>query len=256
VIFRVSSLRGAATVALFFFAAACHAQAAKRFIVAAAHPLAAEAGAEVLARGGSAIDAAVAVQLVLGLVEPESSGIGGGAFLLHWSEGDKKLRTYDGRETAPAGARRDRFLKDGKPMAFLEAAVGGRSIGVPGVLAMLELAHAWHGRLAWRELFAPAIRIAESGFDVSPRLHGVLERERALREDAEARVLYYPDGRVATRIVNRAYADTLKRLAREGASAMRRGDIAEAVVRAASARGGDLTLEDLASYRAVTREPV
>ena len=254
--FRVSSLRGAAAVALFFFAAACHAQAAKRFIVAAAHPLAAEAGAEVLARGGSAIDAAVAVQLVLGLVEPESSGIGGGAFLLHWSERDKKLRTYDGRETAPAGARRDRFLKDGKPMAFLEAAVGGRSIGVPGVLAMLELAHAWHGRLAWRELFTPAIRIAEGGFDVSNRLHGVLERERALREDAEARVLYYPDGRVATRVINRAYADTLKRLAREGASAMRRGEIAEAVVRAAAARGGDLTLEDMASYRAVVREPV
>ncbi len=252
----VSFLKGAASVAFFVFATACHAQVAKRFIVAAAHPLAVEAGVEMLAKGGSALDAAVAVQLVLGLVEPESSGIGGGAFLLHWSEKDKKLRTYDGRETAPAAARRDRFVKGGKPLPFLEAAVGGRSVGVPGVIAMLELAHAWHGRLAWRELFTPAIRIAESGFDVSNRLHGVLERERALREDAEARVLYYPDGRVATRVVNRAYADTLKRLAREGASAMRRGEIAEAVVRAAAARGGDLTLEDMASYRAVVREPV
>jgi len=235
---------------------ATEAATAKRYIVAAAHPLAVDAGVEVLAKGGSAVDAAVAVQLVLGLVEPESSGIGGGAFLLHWSEKDKKLRTYDGRETAPAAARRDRFVKGGKPLPFLEAAVGGRSVGVPGVIAMLELAHAWHGRLAWRELFTPAIRIAESGFDVSNRLHGVLERERALHEDAEARVLYYPDGRVATRVVNRAYADTLKRLAREGASAMRRGEIAEAVVHAAAARGGDLTLEDMASYRAVVREPV
>ena len=254
---RNSFLRGAASVALFVFAAVCHAQTAKRFIVAAAHPLAVGAGVEMLAKGGSALDAAIAVQLVLGLVEPESSGIGGGAFLLHWSESEKKLRTYDGREVAPAAAKPDRFLNSKKePLSFLQAALGGRSVGVPGVLAMLELAHARYGRLAWRELFAPAIRIAESGFDVSHRLRGVLERERALREDAEARALYYPDGRVATRVVNRAYAETLKKLAREGASAMRRGEIAEAVVRAAAARGGDLTLDDLAGYRAVEREPV
>src|SRR5919108_1723412 len=150
----------ALAVALLFLSLACEAQTAKRYLVAAANPLAAEAGAEVLKRGGSAVDAAVAVQLVLGLVEPESSGIGGGAFLLHWAESERKLRTYAGRETAPASARPDRFMREGKPLPFLEAAVGGRSVGVPGVLRMLEAAHARHGRLAWRELFDDPIRIA------------------------------------------------------------------------------------------------
>ncbi|HXU41104.1 MAG TPA: gamma-glutamyltransferase [Burkholderiales bacterium] len=250
-----SFLKRAASVALFVLCGpvlARDAVTAQRFIVAAAHPLAVEAGVEVLARGGSALDAAIAVQLVLGLVEPESSGIGGGAFLLYWSEKEKKLRTYDGRETAPAAARGDRFLKNGKPMAFLEAAVGGRSIGVPGVLAMLELAHAKHGRLAWRELFAPAIRLAENGFDVSSRLRGVLERERFLREDSEARALYYSGGQ---RVVNKAYAATLRKLAQEG-SAFYGGEIGADIVRAAQARGGDLVLQDLAAYRAIEREPV
>ena len=201
----------------FGVAEAREAVTSQRFIVAAAHPLAVEAGVEMLSRGGSALDAAIAVQLVLGLVEPESSGIGGGAFLLYWSEKERALRSYDGRETAPAAARPERFLDaEKKPLAFMEAAVGGRAVGVPGVLAMLELAHAKHGRLAWRELFAPAIRIAESGFDVSHRLHGVLERERALRNDAEARALYYPDGRVTKRIMNKAYAVTLRALASGG----------------------------------------
>ena len=230
---------------------------AKRFIVAAAHPLAVEAGVEMLAKGGSALDAAIAVQMVLGLVEPESSGIGGGAFLLHWSEKERLLRSYDGRETAPAAAKAGRFLNAKKePLPFLQAAVGGRSVGVPGVLAMLELAHGKHGRLAWRELFEPAIRLAEGGFEVSHRLHGVLERERFLREDAEARAIYYLEGRAGTRVVNKAYAETLRRLAREGAGAMYRGEIAADIVRAVGARGGDLSSQDLAAYRPVEREPV
>src|SRR6267378_5694168 len=138
---------------------------AKHFMVAAAHPLASEARYRILERGGSAVDAAIAVQLVLGLVEPESSGIGGGAFLLHWSQREQRLRSYDGRETAPAAARRDRFLdREGKPLAFQEAVVGGRSVGVPGVLRMLELAHRRHGRLPWAQLFRPAIELAENGF--------------------------------------------------------------------------------------------
>src|SRR5439155_5481148 len=121
---------------------------AREFMVSAAHPLAAQAGYDILARGGSAVDAAIAVQMVLGLVEPESSGIGGGAFLLHWSERERKLRSYDGRETAPKAARPDRFLNsEKKPLPFLEAVVGGRSVGVPGVLRLLELAHRQHGRL-------------------------------------------------------------------------------------------------------------
>src|SRR5438105_2133052 len=144
-------LRKAATAAFFIFCftAIAHgreAVVAQRFIVSAAHPLAAEAGYDMLKRGGSALDAAIAVQLVLGLVEPESSGIGGGAFLLYWSERERKLRSYDGRETAPGAARADRFLdKEGKPLALMEAIVGGRSVGVPGVLRMLELAHRRHG---------------------------------------------------------------------------------------------------------------
>lgn len=137
-------------------------------------------------------------------------------------------------------------------MQFLEAAVGGRSVGVPGVVAMLELAHRRHGRLAWRELFQPAIRLAEQGFEVSHRLQGVLERERFLREDAEARALYYSGGR---RVVNKPYAATLRKLAQDGA-ALYQGEIAEAIVRAVNARGGDLSLADLARYRALEREPV
>jgi gamma-glutamyltranspeptidase/glutathione hydrolase len=240
--------------ALFVFCLACEAQTAQRYLVAAAHPLAADAGAEVLKRGGSAVDAAIAVQMVLGLVEPESSGIGGGAFLLHWSATEKKLRTYDGRETAPAAAKPDRFMKEGKPMGFLEAAVGGRSVGVPGVLRLLELAHRRHGRLPWHELFVPAIRIADAGFEASPKLREALERERHLREDPAARKLYYS----GNRIVNRAYAETLRVIARGGAGAFYEGDIARDMVLAVRthANPGDLTEEDLRRYRAVEREPV
>lgn len=248
---RLSFLKRAASVALFVFAAAGHAQP-YRSIVAAAHPLAADAGVEILAKGGNALDAAIAVQMVLGLVEPESSGIGGGAFLLLWSEKERALRSYDGRETAPAAARPNRFLKGGRPMAFLDAAVGGRSVGVPGVVAMLDLAHRRHGRLPWSELFQPAIRIAESGFDLSPRLRRALQEERFLREDVEARALYYSGGE---RIVNRAYADTLRRLATDGA-ALYRGEIASDIVRVVRERGGDLALQDLWDYRPLEREPV
>jgi gamma-glutamyltranspeptidase/glutathione hydrolase len=239
-------------VAVSALADAREAVTAKQYLVAAAHPLAVEAGVEMLAKGGSAVDAAIAVQMVLGLVEPESSGIGGGAFLLYWSQKERKLRSYDGREAAPAAAKPDRFLKDGKPMAFMEAAVGGRSVGAPGVVAMLDLAHQRHGRLAWRDLFEPAIRIAEAGFDVSPHLRQALERERFLREDAEARALYYSGGQ---RVVNKAYAATLRALA-GNAGAFYGGEVAADIVRAVQARGGDLTLQDLASYRPVEREPV
>jgi gamma-glutamyltranspeptidase / glutathione hydrolase len=240
-------LRGAAAAALVVFALACEAQTASRFMVAAAHPLAAEAGAEVLRRGGSALDAAVAVQMVLGLVEPESSGIGGGAFVLHWSAREKKLRSYDGRETAPAAARPDRFLQDGKPLSFLDAAVGGRSVGVPGVLRMLEAAHRRHGRLPWDQLFLRAIRIAEQGFEVSPKLREALERAPELKK-------FYPSDRV----VNRAYAETLRVIARGGARMFYEGDIAKDVVLAVRthARPGDLTEEDLRNYRALERDPV
>jgi gamma-glutamyltranspeptidase/glutathione hydrolase len=232
----------------FGLAQARDAVVAKQFMVAAASPLAAQAGVDVLARGGSALDAAVAVQMVLGLVEPESSGIGGGAFMLHWSQEEKKLRTYDGRETAPAAARPDRFIKDGKPMAFLDAAVGGRSVGVPGVLRMLELAHRRHGRLPWHELFDPAIRLAEQGFEASPKLREALARERFLKSEIFSRPW----------IVNREYAETLRVIARGGASMFYEGDIAKDIVLAVRthAKAGDLAEADLRSYRAVEREAV
>jgi gamma-glutamyltranspeptidase/glutathione hydrolase len=254
VIFRISFFGRAAAAALFVFAAACQAQSAKHFIVAAAHPLAVEAGYDVLKRGGTAVDAAIAVQLVLGLVEPSASGIGGGAFMLHWSQADRALRTYDGRETAPAAARPDLFL-DGKkqPLEFLDAAASGRSVGVPGVLRMLELAHRRHGKLAWAQLFEPAVLLAERGFTASPRLRTLLDREVILKQDAQARKIYYESGE---RIVNREYAKTLRAIAEGGANAFYRGPIAADMVRAvrSHARPGEMTERDLAEYQALERD--
>jgi gamma-glutamyltranspeptidase / glutathione hydrolase len=213
---------------------------ARKFMVAAAHPLAAQAGYDVLKRGGSAVDAAIAVQMVLGLVEPESSGIGGGAFLLHWSERERRLRSYDGRETAPAAARPDRFAN----MSFEQARTGGRSVGVPGVIRMLELAHQRHGRLPWAELFAPAIHYAEEGFLLSPRLYEVLKGEELL----------YQGKKAGERAFNREYAATLRAVAQGGAQAFYEGAIAADMARAA--RAGDLTEADIGTYRALEREPV
>ena len=253
----------AAAAALFVVALSCQAQLAKRFMVAAAHPDAVEAGYEILKRGGNAVDAAVAVQMALGLAEPQASGIGGGAFLLYWDAKAKVLRSYDGRETAPAAARPGRFLKsDGKPMALREAIPGGRSVGVPGVLRMLELVHRRHGKLPWEELFDPAIRAAERGIAMTPRLHGWLERVEGVKDDAEARALYFDSSgapkAVGTPIVNRAYAGTLRAIAKGGSDAFYRGPIAADIARAvrASATPGDLTEADLAAYRALEREPV
>jgi gamma-glutamyltranspeptidase/glutathione hydrolase len=234
------------------FADAREAVVAKHFMVAAANPLAVEAGYDVLKRGGSAVDAAIAVQMVLGLVEPESSGIGGGAFLVHWSQSDRKLRTYDGRETAPAAATPARFLEDGKPMPFMRAVLGGRSAGVPGTLRMLELAHRRHGRLAWAELFQPAIRLAEEGFVVSPRLKGLLEKDKYLGDDAAARRVFYGGDRIR----NPEYAATLRAVAARGAGALYEGEIAADIARTVRAHGGDMSEQDLASYRAVERAPV
>ena len=219
-------------------------------MVAAAHPLAVQAGVDVLRKGGSAVDAAIAVQMVLGLVEPESSGIGGGAFLVHSSRGE--VTTYDGRETAPAAARPDRFMSNGERMPFMRAVLSGRSVGVPGVLRMLELAHRKHGRLPWAELFAPAIRLAEEGFALSPRLAHVLAEEQHLRDDPAARRIFYSGSTVR----NPEYAATLREVAEKGADAFYTGPIAGDIAAAVRAHGGDMTEDDLAAYRALEREPV
>ena len=236
---------------------------AKRFMLAAAHPLAVEAGYEVLRRGGAAIDAAVAVQMVLNLVEPQSSGLGGGAFILHYSAGDSKLSAYDGRETAPAAARADRFTgADGRPLAHLDAVVGGKSIGVPGVLRALELAHARHGKLPWAELFAPAIRLATEGFPLSPRLHSLLGWVRLPGRDQAMRRMYYQDDDtpkpIGTLLRNPAFAATLRTIAARGANAFYAGEIARDIALKVknSPNPGDLSIEDLAHYRARAREPL
>ena len=237
---------------------------AQHQMVAAAHPLAAQAGLDILRRGGSALDAAVAAQMMLNLVEPQSSGIGGGAFILYWDAKQNLLYAYDGRETAPAAATPSRFLKsDGSPMAFAEAVVGGRSVGVPGLLRALEMAHQAHGKLPWGEAFRSAIRQAESGFPVSPRLHALLEFDPALRRDPQARALYYQaDGKalpVGALLRNPDLAASLRLIAGAGADAFYRGALAEAIVatiRAHPDNPGDMTQDDLAGYKAAARPPL
>ena len=237
---------------------------AQRFLAVTANPHATDAAHAILVRGGSAVDAAIAAQLVLGLVEPQSSGIGGGAFMLVHDARRSRLRAYDGRETAPAAASAGRFLKpDGTPMAFRVAVATGIAVGVPGLVRMLGLAHAKHGRLAWAELFAPAIALAEGGFRVSPRLATLIAVDRQLKGDARASAYFHDaEGRplaAGTLLRNPAYATTLRTLAREGADAFYRGPIADdvvATVRGHAAHPGDLTHADLAGYRAIEREPV
>jgi len=237
---------------------------ATKDMVAAANPLAAEAGREILAAGGSAVDAAIAVQLVLNLVEPQSSGIGGGAFLLHWDKAASTLTTLDGRETAPASATPELFLRpDGKPMQFYEAVVGGRSVGVPGTIRLLEDAHKRWGKLPWRQVFQPAIRLAEEGFAVSPRLNGLLTQEKHLQKDPVARAYFYEaDGTpkpVGAVLKNTAFALTLRTLAEKGADAFYSGPIAEDIVTTVTSHPtnpGGMTLDDLKGYRVAERAPV
>jgi gamma-glutamyltranspeptidase/glutathione hydrolase len=248
---------------ILLLACALSAQAAPSYMVAAANSHAARAGVEILRAGGSALDAAIAAQMVLTLVEPQSSGIGGGAFLIHWDPSAKKIAAYDGRETAPAAARTDRFVRpDGVPMGLGEAIASGRSVGVPGALRMLELAHAKHGRLPWKRLFAPAIHLAEQGFAVSPRLHRLIAADPLLKRNAAARVYFHlADGSalpVGHRLRNPALAAVLREIAAHGADAFYRGSIARdlAAAVAGQPRPGDLTEQDLADYRALEREPV
>ncbi|MBL8486362.1 MAG: gamma-glutamyltransferase [Rhodocyclaceae bacterium] len=230
---------------------------------ATANPFASEAALRILREGGTALDAAIAAQMVLNVVEPQSSGIGGGGFLLHYSAGDGRLSAYDGRETAPAAAAAERFLRDGRPQPFPAAATGGMAVGVPGLVAMLEAAHRAHGRLPWARLFAPAIGLAEAGFPVSPRLAMLLAADPHLRHSPGARELYYrPDGSPLASgalLRNPALAGTLRRVAEQGARAIAGGEVGRAFVEAVrtSPRGeGDLAPEDLAAYRPVVREPL
>jgi gamma-glutamyltranspeptidase/glutathione hydrolase len=236
-------------------------------MVSAADPRAAAAGAEMLRRGGSAADAALATLLALNVVEPQSSGIGGGGFLVY-SEGGGVPVTYDGREIAPAAAGPNWFLKDGRPMSFEEAVPGGKSVGVPGNVRMMALAHAKHGKLPWAVLFEPAIRLARDGFAVTPRLHNALGRGdgegtslaasttagRALYFDREGKALA-----VGSIVRNPAFAALLTQLAARGPDSFYVGPNAQAIVAAVngSARNpSPMTTGDIASYEAKPRAPV
>ena len=235
--------------------------ATRNFAVAAANPLATDAGYQILKAGGSAVDAAIAVQLVLGLVEPQSSGIGGGAFLLHHN--GQKTQAYDGRETAPSAVTENLFMKDGKPMGFDDAVVGGRSVGVPGTLRMLEMAHRQHGKLPWASLFQPAIMLANDGFSVSPRLHALIAADLHLKKDPVAKAyVYLPNGQALPEgywLRNLGYAEVLKQLASQGSAALHQGPIAQAIVgkvQSHSSNPGTLSMQDLAQYQAKERQPI
>lgn len=236
---------------------------AERYIISTASRPASEAGREIMRAGGSAIDAAIAAQLVLGLVEPQSSGLGGGAFIVHWDQSSGGLTTYDGRETAPALAKPDRFIRNGQAIPFDTAVQSGLSIGVPGLVRLLEHTHKKHGKLPWPDLFAPAMRLANEGFAVTPRLNFLLRWIGPAAFDAKARAYFFtPAGSphpVGHMLVNPAYAATLKRLAAEGANGFYAGPMAEAIVTAAAKAPNfpsDMTVSDLANYAIVEREPV
>jgi gamma-glutamyltranspeptidase/glutathione hydrolase len=235
----------------------------KRHMITTANALASEAGREMLREGGSAVDAAIAAQLVLGLVEPQSSGLGGGAFLIHWNKAAKELKAYDGRETAPKTAVPERFLKDGKPMPFKTAVNSGLSIGTPGAVRLLETVHRAHGKLPWARLFEPAIKLSEQGFNVSRRLNFLLRWFGVDVFDPAARRYFFDESGSARPtgylLKNPEYAATLKAIAAGGAQAFYGGPIAEAVVAAAKGAPnvpGDLALSDLAAYAVKERAPL
>ena len=236
---------------------------AKQSMIAAANPHAARAGQDILGAGGSAVDAAIAAQMVLGLVEPQSSGIGGGGFLLHYNATSGAIESFDGRETAPASADGDLFRKaDGELMSWPEAASGGLSVGVPGLLRMLELAHRKHGRLPWARLFETAIRLSEDGFIVSPRMAQSIAGNAELADFPAARAYFFVDGApldAGARRLNPAYAATLRTVAAGGADAFYHGEIAAdiaAAVQGAARNPGAMTVADLESYEARQRPPV
>ena len=232
--------------------------------VSSADPRATAAGEEILRQGGSAADAAMAMMLALTVVEPQSSGIGGGGFLLHFDGEDGALSTIDGRETAPLSAKDDLFLDaNGERLGFREAVVGGRSVGTPGNMRLMAKTHEKWGKLKWEALFAPAIRLAEEGFLVNDVLHGRMKRVESIWADLpETQKLYWRDGKpapVGTRIKNPEMANTLRILAKEGSDAFYKGPIADDIIKTVQSghpNKGDLTQGDLSAYKAIERDAV
>ncbi|WP_305373613.1 gamma-glutamyltransferase [Photobacterium leiognathi] len=235
------------------------------WMIATANKYASEAGADVLSKGGSAVDAMITAQLVLGLVEPQSSGIGGGGFLVYWDNDNNQMTTFDGRETAPFAAT-PRLFQDnqGKPLKFYDAVVGGRSVGTPGTIKLLWRSHEQYGKLAWKSLFLPAIKLAKDGFVVSPRLAAMIEKDANNLSRYPATKAYFFDNdgnpiKAGTKLTNPAYANTLLQIADYGPKAFYQGDIARdivATVQQAEGNPGVLNTMDLASYSVKQREPI
>ncbi len=240
---------------------------AKQELVVSANPYASDAGLRILREGGGAVDAAIAVQLVLTLVEPQSSGVGGGAFMLFYGAPGKRapaaISAYEGRETAPAAATPDMFMSNGRPEGFVAVGVGGLAVGVPGAMRMLELAHRDHGRLPWAKVFAPAIEIAEKGFEISPRLFQLLNGFKRFARGEDFRRYFYEEGGeprpIGYVLKNPEYAAALRELAAKGAEGLYTGDLAAAIaakVQGNNVRAGRMTPEDLAKYRAHATQPL
>ncbi len=237
---------------------------ARQAMVATAHPLASKIALDTLKRGGSALDAAIAAQMMLGLVEPQSSGIGGGAFLLYFDARKNKVHAWDGREKAPYEASSRLFYaSNGKPLPFHEAIIGGRAVGAPGLVRMLEQAHARHGALPWSSLILPAAEQAELGFPMGARLHSLLRSERFLKLDPEAASYFYlADGSpkpIGAIVQNPQLAQTMRSIARDGALAMASGPIAQAIVDKVQihpSNPGVLQRRDLIAYQALERQAI
>ncbi len=233
-----------------------------KMMAVTAHPDATKAAYEVLRRGGTAADAAIAAQMVLGLVEPQSSGIGGGAFILYYDGEKEQLITLDGRETAPANAGGHLFTgHDGKPMGFYEASIGGRAVGTPGVLRALEKLHKWQGNQEWSSLFEPAITLAEQGFIVSERTQKILLKERPrFSVDTEAKIYFYPDTvtplKAGSLKRNPDYAISLRKIVNEGVDVFYKGALAQNIVEKVREDKGLLSIEDLSGYKAKERRAI
>ena len=235
-----------------------------KFMVSTANPNASKAGFNIIKNGGNALDAAIASQLVLNIVEPQSSGIGGGAFIVFWDNQKKKLYTYDGRETAPKSADPYLFInKDGEIIKRSSATIGGKSVGVPGLIKVMELAHKKHGKLSWKKLFNPAITIANEGFRISPRLFKLLSLDKTLREIPDTSKYFYnnkdtplPIGSI---LRNYPLAKTLKEISEIGATSFYNGQLAKDIIKkvhSTDKNPGSLTLNDLKSYKAFYRDPI
>lgn len=237
---------------------------ANDYMVVAANPYASMAGKHILEKGGSAIDAAVAVQSMLSLVEPQSSGLGGGAFILYWDNKNKVLHTFDGRETAPSAVNERWFMKGDKPMRWIDAVVGGKSVGVPGAVKALEMAQKEFGTLPWNALFSDAIQLATDGFEVSPRLASLvaLDYHPGLKTFPESSAYFFPNGKplqAGTIKKNLPLAQTLNGIATHGSDYLYKGALAEKIVQAVNSapiNPGHITLDDLASYTPIKRAPI